>query len=51
MEAEAVFVGIDVSKRRLDAALGEQGEIVSLSNAEAEITAWQSWAWFVRHPK
>lgn len=37
MDAQAVFVGIDVSKRRLDVALGEQGEIVSLNNAEAEI--------------
>jgi transposase len=37
MNADSVYVGIDVSKLQLDVALGEQGEVVSIANAEAEI--------------
>lgn len=31
------FVGIDVSKGKLDCALGEQGELIELANSEAEL--------------
>jgi hypothetical protein len=36
---QSVFIGIDVSKARLDVALGEKGELFSLSHSELQIPA------------
>ena len=36
---QSVFIGIDVSKARLDVALGEKGELFSLSHSEQQIPA------------
>lgn len=37
MNEPGCFVGIDVSKGKLDCALGEQGELIELANSEAEL--------------